>query len=110
MADLSNLLADIPVHLPEELVQTLLGTSDLRIERIVSLGHASPEGLRYDQDWHEWVLALTGAAHLTLEGEGPLQPRPGSFINIPARKRHRVEWTDPTQPPVWRAFHHGDRS
>jgi cupin 2 domain-containing protein len=53
MEDSTNRFADIPVHLPEELVQTLLGTSDFRIERIVSPGHASPEGFRYDQDWHE---------------------------------------------------------
>jgi cupin 2 domain-containing protein len=110
MEDSTNRFADIPVHLPEELVQTLPGTSDFRIERIVSPGHASPEGFRHDQDWHEWVLALTGAARLTLEGEGPLQPRPGSFINIPARKRHRVEWTDPTQPPVRLAVDYGDRT
>jgi cupin 2 domain-containing protein len=53
MEDSTNRFADIPVHLPEELVQALLGTSDFRIERIVWLGHAWPEGFRYDQDWHE---------------------------------------------------------
>jgi hypothetical protein len=62
MEDSTNRFADIPVHLPEELVQTLPGTSDFRIERIVSLGHASPEGFWYDQEGGEWVLLLKGAA------------------------------------------------
>ena len=44
MAGLTNLFADIPDHLPDELVQTLLGSWGLRIERIVALGHATPEG------------------------------------------------------------------
>ncbi len=38
-----NLFADIPTRLPDELVTTLLEAADVRIERIVSHGHASPE-------------------------------------------------------------------
>ena len=49
MTGLSNLFAGIPAELPQELFQTLLATPGLRIERIVSLGHASPEGFWYDQ-------------------------------------------------------------
>jgi cupin 2 domain-containing protein len=106
MADLSNLFLDVPANLPDELVQTLLSTPGVRIERIVSHGHASPEGFWYDQQTHEWVLLLTGAARLKFEGEGPLDLQPGAFINIPARQRHRVEWTDPNQPTVWLAIHY----
>ena len=28
---------------------------------------------------------------------------PGDWVNIPARVRHRVEWTDPKQKTVWLA-------
>jgi cupin 2 domain-containing protein len=103
---MTNLFADIPADLPEELVQTLLSASNFRVERIVSLGHASPEGFWYDPEAHEWVLLLAGAARLTLEGEEPIDLRPGSFVNIPARQRHRVEWTDPAQPTIWLAIHY----
>jgi cupin 2 domain-containing protein len=106
MAGLTNIFADIPEVLPEELVQTLLSIPSFRIERIVSLGHVSPEGFWYDQETHEWVLLLSGAARLLLEGEEPLDLRPGSFVNIPAHKRHRVEWTDAGQPTVWLAIHY----
>ena len=105
MPELNNLFAEVPAELPEELFQTLLNTPNFRIERIVSLGHASPEGFWYDQETHEWVLLLSGAARLLLEGTEPLDLLPGSFVNIPAHKRHRVEWTDPTQPTIWLAIH-----
>jgi len=101
-----NLFADLPTNLPEELVQTLLQTPGLRIERIVSLGHISPEGFWHDQETHEWVLLVSGAARLRLEGEEAVEMTAGSFINIPAHRRHRVEWTDPTQTTIWLAIHY----
>ena len=39
-----NLLANVPSHLPTELTEVLLQSPNIDIERIVSLGHASPEG------------------------------------------------------------------
>ncbi len=109
MSEVSNLFSDIPADLPEELIQTLLSTSGLRIERIVSLGHASPEGFWYDQESHEWVLLVKGAARLRFEGEEPVELQPGSFLNIPAHKRHRVEWTDPSEPTIWLAIHYEEK-
>jgi hypothetical protein len=41
MADLTSLFADISAELPNELIQPLLSTPGIRIERIISLGHAS---------------------------------------------------------------------
>ncbi len=110
MADLTNLFAGIPDDLPEELIQAILSTPGLRIERIVSLGHASPEGFWYDQETDEWVLLVKGAGRLRFEGEEPIELRPGMFVNIPAHKRHRVEWTDPHEPTIWLAVHYGGGS
>jgi cupin 2 domain-containing protein len=103
-----NLFANLPTVLPNELTQMLLETSGLRIERIVSHGHASPEGFWYDQDTHEWVLLVGGAAQLRFEGEEPVEMKAGSFINIPAHQRHRVEWTDPNKPTIWLAIHYSE--
>ena len=110
MNGLTNLHADIPAELPEELVETLLREPGLRIERIVSLGHASPEGFWYDQRDGELVLLVKGAARLRFEGQEPIELQPGSFVNIPAHRRHRVEWTDPDHPTIWLAVHYGDRT
>jgi cupin 2 domain-containing protein len=30
---------------------------------------------------------------------------PGDWLEIPARCRHRVAWTDPNQETVWLAVH-----
>ncbi|MEA3070082.1 MAG: cupin 2 protein, partial [Alphaproteobacteria bacterium] len=46
------------------MVATLVTKSGLRIERIVSLGQASPPGFWYDQAEGEWVVLLAGAAKL----------------------------------------------
>ncbi len=109
----ANLFADVPgqvpANLPEELVTTLLEADDLRIERIVSQGHASPADFWYDQDRAEWVLVLRGAARLRCEGdERPVEMRPGDYVNIPAHKKHRVEWTTPDEPTIWLAIHYGE--
>lgn len=39
-----NLVVDIPITLPEELVTVLAENQHVRIERIVSTSHASPDG------------------------------------------------------------------
>jgi len=108
MADHGNLFAALPRQaLPEEIVLQLAATSDLRIERIVSTGQASPVDYWYDQERNEWVMLLRGAARLRFEGEAEARAlAPGDYVNIPAHCRHRVEWTDPDQVSVWLAVHY----
>lgn len=104
---MTNLFADLPRHLPNELFTTLLEVANVRIERIVSHGLASPEGFWCDQEQHEWVVVLNGAARLRFEDEEkPVEMKPGDFINIPAHKRHRVESTTPDEPTIWLAVHY----
>jgi cupin 2 domain-containing protein len=102
-----NLFTDLPPHLAEERLDELFSAPNLRVERIVSIGHATPSGVFYDQEWAEWVVVLQGSAKLLFEGE--VEPRllePGDYLHIPAHTRHRVEWTDPRRPTVWLAIHH----
>ena len=107
MTALDNLFADLPTRVPDELATTLLEAADVRIERIVSHGHASPEGFWYAQQQNEWVGLLTGAAKLRFEDE-TVEMKPGDFVNIPAHKKHRVEWTTPDEPTIWLAVHYGN--
>ncbi len=105
---MTNLFADLSETLPDELLETLVHADHVRIERIVSHGHVSPEGFWYDQAQHEWVVVLRGAARLRFDDDaGVLEMRPGDFVNIAARRRHRVEWTSPGEPTVWLAVHYG---
>jgi len=101
-----NLFADSPGSAGEQVV-ALLSRPGLRIEKIVSTGQSSPAGFWYDQPEAEWVVVLSGEARLRFEDE--VRPRklgPGDFVDIPAHRRHRVEWTHPDQPTVWLAVHY----
>lgn len=89
---------------PEELVELLASGRGLRIERIVSTGQASPADFWYDQAEEEWVLVLQGEATLLFaEGQQMVHLGVGDFVTIPAHKKHRVEWTTPSEPTVWLA-------
>jgi cupin 2 domain-containing protein len=99
-----NLLRDLPPASAEEIVERLAGGEAARIERIVSHGEASPAGFWYDQDQAEFVVLLAGAARLRFaDDERALALGPGDWVDIPAHRRHRVEWTDPERPTVWLA-------
>ena len=102
-----SLHAGVPAHLGEELCDTLVAAGRVRIERIVSRGHASPEGFWYDQERDEFVLLVRGRACLRFEGDAEvLVLEAGEYLNIPAGARHRVEWTDPEGDTVWLVVHH----
>jgi cupin 2 domain-containing protein len=103
----NNLFADIPANADSETLNALLAGGRFRLERIVSTGQATAAGEWYDQEDDEWVVLLSGSAGLRFEDESETRElRPGDFINIPAHRRHRVEWTDAAQPAVWLALHY----
>lgn len=107
MSHLRNLLANLPANVTEEVFETLLDAKDVRIERIVSRGQATPAGFWYDSPQNEWVLLLRGEARLEFEDSPPLRLLPGDCLTIPARQRHRVEWTSADEPTIWLAVHYG---
>ena len=105
---MKNLFESIPAELPDELMEPLLDSGDVRIERIVSHGHSSPDDFWYDQDQPEWVVVLRGAATLRFEEQDePVEMKAGDFMHIPSHARHRVEWTTTDEPTIWLAVHHG---
>jgi cupin 2 domain-containing protein len=95
-----------PAPQPEELFETLCARPGVRIERIVSTGQCSPPGFWYDQPGDEWVALLSGSATLRFEDEVVgRELRPGDWVFIAARRRHRVDRTDAATPSVWLAVH-----
>lgn len=102
-----NMFENLPSRLAAEAIEELLSSPNVRVERIVSMGHATAPGDWYDQVRAEWVLLLAGSAGLHFEGEAePVLLRPGNYVHIPAHKRHRVAWTDPAAPTIWLAIHY----
>ena len=105
--DPENLFEDFPEELDEEFMEDLVDDGSVRIERIVSKGHASPEGFWYDQEDDEWVLLLEGSAGLLFEDEEEVVVlRRGDHLRIPAHRRHRVSWTAPGEETVWLAVYY----
>jgi cupin 2 domain-containing protein len=100
-------MSGLPSQPPaEEVTETLLERSGLRIERIVSTGQATPEGqgtIRRATSGCSWSratprLRIEGEAHDRELGEG-------DFVFLPAHCRHRVAWTQREPPTVWLAIH-----
>ena len=102
-----NLFASPPADREVEHFSVLAQLGDVRVERIVSFGQSSPPGFWYDQEHGEWVVVLRGSARLTIEGrEQTVSLAPGDYVDLPARTRHRVDWTTPDEPTIWLAIHY----
>ncbi|MFO7765626.1 MAG: cupin domain-containing protein [Pelovirga sp.] len=106
----ANIFSSIPDHLPDELVDVLTDKGQVRIERIVSRGHASPPEFWYDQQDDEFVLLLQGQAELELLGpQERLSLQAGDYLLIPAHRKHRVAWTSDAMDCIWLAVFYHDR-
>ena len=101
-----NIFEAIPDNIDSEIFERLVDNENIRIERIISRGHSSPESGWYDQDRNEWVMVLKGAATLSFAEAVSVTLKTGDFIDIPAHKKHRVDWTDPSTETIWLAVHY----
>lgn len=103
-----NIHANQPDATQDEAIElmTRMRGDDIRFERILSEGQASPAGYWYDQEWDEWVLLLSGGAVLEFDAPQAVETlSPGDWLLIPARRRHRVAKTE--HGTLWLAVHGG---
>lgn len=103
---MNNIFDAIPNDIRDEVFDTLIDNTNIKIERIVSRGHRSPESGWYDQDKNEWVIVLKGSAVLSFVDSSTVSLNPGDYINLAAHQKHRVDWTDPDADTVWLAIHY----
>lgn len=97
-------LYNLPDPLPDAEESTgLIPDRGVKIERIVSCGQTSPAGEWYDQDRDEWVVLIQGEAVLEYESGEKLRLNAGDHVLIPARRRHRVNYTSRRPPCIWLA-------
>lgn len=101
---IDNLFKALPSTLPDEVFNTLLSDKNIRIERILSQGHCSPENDWYDQAESEWVMLVKGEATLEYEDGTQITMMTGDYLNIPAHVKHRVLWTHPDKVSIWLAI------
>ncbi|MBY7876266.1 cupin domain-containing protein [Vibrio fluvialis] len=103
-----NLFETIPAELLNEQFTDLLRHRHVRIERILSKGHTSPESGWYDQDEHEWVLVLQGCGTVEFDNGESTTLNVGDYLNIPAHTRHKVSYTSPDKVTLWLAVFYQD--
>jgi cupin 2 domain-containing protein len=99
----ANIHDSIPIDLCTEAYDNIIRAPGVRIERIVSKGHTSPESGWYDQEENEWVMVLQGSGTLTFEDGSTAHLSKGDHLKIPAHCKHRVSWTNPNQLTIWLA-------
>ena len=102
----NNIFQNVPRDLNEELFTTILEKDSLKLQRIVSEAHTTPEGEWYDQTDNEWFILLQGAAIISFEDKEEVKLEVGDYLNIPAHKRHRVSWTSEEEKTIWLVMHY----
>ncbi|MCX4187706.1 cupin domain-containing protein [Methylophaga sp. OBS4] len=100
---MNNIFSSLPSNLEDEVFEDIVNGKNIRIERIISHGHASPEQGWYDQDENEWVIVLSGSGSLLFDNGDQFVLSKGDYINIPAHTRHKVLSTAPDEPTIWLA-------
>jgi cupin 2 domain-containing protein len=104
--DLANLFESLPEDISNEIFSELVRGDNIKIERIVSHGHACPASGWYDQAEHEWVAVLKGAAKIAFENGEEVHLIHGNHLTIPAHTKHKVTWTTPDTETIWLAVHY----
>ncbi|MFT7004119.1 MAG: cupin 2 domain-containing protein [Sulfurimonas sp.] len=102
----SNIFAQIPTQLKEELFEDIISSDTLKIQRIVSKGHVTPDAQWYDQSNDEWVIVLKGEAILSFVDKADKKLKVGDYLNIPAHTKHKVSWTKADVETIWLAIHY----
>lgn len=100
---MSNIYSDVPSSIPDEIFNDIITTENVRIERIISHGHSSPEQGWYDQDENEWIMVLEGQGVIEVEDGRVVTLSKGDYINIAAREKHKVVGTDRDVVTIWLA-------
>jgi len=103
---MKNIFDHIPEKLNEEVFDCLVASDQVRIERIISKGHTSPESGWYDQKQKEWVIVLKGEAVIEFIDNSQVKLKTGNYLNIDAHQMHRVTWTKPDSETIWLAVHY----
>lgn len=102
MKDEVNNIFKLPQDLPQqELFEVLLSDQKVLIERVISTGQVTPPEEWYDQDRNEWLIVLQGEGELSYEDGSRIKLTVGNYLYIPARQKHRVEYTTTEPPCIW---------
>jgi cupin 2 domain-containing protein len=103
MIDKKNIFEHANTYLDKELIENIVNSAVIRIEKIVSKGHVSPDGFWFDQDENEFVILLQGEAALEFEDNNIVYLKKSDYIVIEKHKKHRIIYTSKNTLTVWLA-------
>jgi cupin 2 domain-containing protein len=101
-----NIFDNIKVDKQNEQFFDLINSKNVRIEKIVSNGQKSEDNFWYDQDENEFVIILQGDAILEIQENNEIKEvnlNVGDYLNIPAKQKHRVKYTNEHEITIWLA-------
>lgn len=101
---MNNIFSNIPADIPNELFEDIIKTENLRVERIVSRGQASPDIGWYNQEENEWVIVLSGYGVIEYSDGAKVTLKQGDYVNIKAHEKHRVVETSFDEVTIWLAI------
>lgn len=99
-----NFFDNIPDDLQDEMIEVLINSDIIRVERIISYNQSSPENFWYDQNENEFVIVLQGSGNLRFEDGTEITLNKYDYLIIPAHKKHRVEKTSANEKTIWLAI------
>lgn len=104
---LNNFYKNFNINKGEEFFDVLLQQKNvnIKIERIISSAHKTPEGKWYNQDDDEWVIVLKGEAKIEFFDGEIFIMKEGDYLSIPKNDKHRVIYTSENPECLWLAIH-----
>ena len=99
-----NFFTEIPHQIEKEIIETLVKSNIVRIERIISDNHSSPKDFWYDQKENEFVIVLKGEGIIEFENGEKVVLKEGDYLIIPSHKKHRVDRTSEKEKTIWLAI------
>jgi len=104
--ELVNIFEICGVKNDSEIFDELVDAEKVKVERIISTGHKTPEGEWLIQEKNEFVLLLAGKAGLEFRTGEAFDMRPGDHLIITSGTEHRVKYTQEEPPTIWLAVHY----
>ncbi len=99
-----NIFNNLPSAKKDEVIEEIINSGNYRIERIISEGQSSPENFWYEQNENEFVILLQGEAVIQFYDKSEKLLKPGDYLLLPAKLKHRIKKTSKSTKTIWLAF------
>jgi len=84
-----------------EIFEDIFRNDNIKIERIVSTGGKTEDGIWLCDNKNEWVLLLQGKSEIVFENNNKIVLNGGDYVFIPSNTKHRVEYTSENPECIW---------